>query len=250
MRILLADDEALSRERLRDLLQEMGEGVEVVGEASNGLEALRLSIKLRPDTVLLDINMPGMDGLRCARELSRLEEGPAVVFVTAHNDFALQAFEVAACDYLLKPVRKERLAAALTKAQRLTQGNWESLEPHLPQMQGRRDHICAHRCGDIRLIAITDILYFHADQKYTTVRTLDGESLIEEPLKSLEQEFEGRFLRIHRNALVATGYIERLESTGWDGGKLRLRGVAESLDVSRRCIPALRAYLKRGGKTG
>jgi len=249
MRILLADDEALSRERLRDLLQDMGFGLEVVGEASNGLEALRMAIKLKPDTVLLDINMPGLDGIRCARELARLEDGPAVVFVTAHDDFALQAFEVAACDYLLKPVRQERLSAALARAQKLTSGHWDRLDAHLPKMQARRDYVCAHRCGDIRLIAVGDILYFHADQKYTTVKTFDGEALIEEPLKSLEQEFEGRFLRIHRNALVAASFIERLELTGWHGGKLRLRGLSEPLDVSRRCLPALRAHLKRLGKS-
>ena len=249
MRILLADDETLSRERLRDLLQDIGEGVEVVGEAANGLEALRMTITLKPDTVLLDINMPGLDGLRCARELARLADVPAVVFVTAHDDFALQAFEVAACDYLLKPVRKERLSAALAKAQRFTPSHWDRLDAHLPRIQSRRDYICAHRSGEIRLIAVGDILYFHADQKYTTVKTLDGEALIEESLKSLEQEFEGRFLRIHRNALVAAGSIERLELAGWRGGKLRLRGLPEPLDISRRCLPALRAHLIKLGKS-
>jgi len=249
MRILLADDEALSRERLRDLLTDIGAGVEVVGEASNGLEALRLAMRLKPDTVLLDINMPGLDGLCCARELARLVEGPAVIFVTAHDDFALQAFELAACDYLLKPVRKERLAAALARAQRFTQGQWNRVEAQLPKGQTRREYICAHRCGEIRLIYLGDILYFQADQKYTTVKTLDGEALIEEPLKSLEQEFGDRFLRVHRNALVAADLIERLEITEWHGGKLHLRGVSETLDVSRRCLPALRTYLKKLGKS-
>ncbi|CAG1023037.1 Transcriptional regulatory protein BtsR [Methylococcales bacterium] len=249
MRILLADDEALSRERLRDLLQDIGESVEVVAEAANGLEALRMAIQHKPDTVLLDINMPGLDGIQCARELARLDEGPAVVFVTAHDDFALQAFEVAACDYLLKPVRKERLSAALAKAQKFTPSRWDCLDANLPKLKTRREYICAHRCGEIRLIAVGDVLYFHADQKYTTVKTLDGEALIEEPLKSLEQEFEGGFLRIHRNALVAAGCIERLELTGWHGGKLRLRGLSDPLDVSRRCLPTLRAHLKRLGKS-
>lgn len=250
MKILLADDEPLSRERLRDLLQDMADWVEVAGEASNGLEVLRLVMTSKPDAVLLDINMPVLDGLLCARELARLTAGPAVIFVTAHDDFALQAFEVAACDYLLKPVRKERLEEALAKAKRFNLAHWESLESNLPKAQSRRNYICAYRCGEIRLIAIEDILYFHANQKYTTVKTLASEALIEEPLKSLEREFEGRFLRVHRNALVATAFIERLEKISWDGGKLRLRGLAEPLDVSRRCLPTLRAYLKRLGKPG
>jgi len=246
MKILLADDETLSRERLRDLLLDSANGVEVVGEAANGLEALNLAIKLKPDVVLLDINMPGLDGIHCARELARLPEGPAVVFITAHDDFALQAFEVAACDYLLKPVRRERLAAALAKAQRLTPSHWERLDETLPE--AAREYICAQRGNEVRLIPVAEIIYFHSDQKYTTVKTLAGEELIEDSLKSLEQEFGNRFVRIHRNALVATGRIERLEKGGWGGGKLRLRGLGTLLDVSRRCLPGLRAQLKRLGK--
>jgi len=248
MRILLADDETLSRERLRDLVLDSASGAEVVGEATNGFEALGLAIKLKPDVVLLDINMPGLDGIRCARELAKLPEGPAVIFVTAHDDFALQAFEVAACDYLLKPVRQERLTAALARTQRFTQGNWERLDALLPEADAVREYICAQRCGEVRLIPLAEILYFHSDQKYTTAKTLTGEALIEDTLKSLEQEFGGRFLRVHRNALVATSRIERLETSHWGGGKLWLRGLAEPLDVSRRCLPGLRAHLKRLGK--
>jgi two-component system response regulator AlgR len=247
MRILLADDEPLSRERLRDLLYDAG-GVEVVGEAANGLEALSLCIKFKPDVLLLDINMPGLDGIRCARELARLPETPAVVFVTAHDDFALQAFEVAACDYVLKPVRRERLAVALARAQRFTQGQWSRLDALLPDVETAREYICAQRCGELRLIPVAEILYFHSDQKYTTVKTLKDEALIEDTLKSLEQEFGSRFVRIHRNALVASARIDRLETGDFGGGKLRLRGLRETLDVSRRCLPGLRAQLKRLGK--
>ncbi|MFM8330780.1 MAG: LytR/AlgR family response regulator transcription factor [Candidatus Methylumidiphilus sp.] len=249
MRILLADDESLSRERLRDLLSDIGEDVEVVGEAANGLQALQLALTCKPDVALLDINMPGLDGIRCARELARFADGPAVVFVTAHDDFALQAFEVAACDYLLKPVRRERLALALARARRFTQGHWERLEAQLPPKDANREYICAQRHGEIRLIPVGEILCFLADQKYTTVKTLASEDLIEEPLKSLEQEFAGRFLRIHRNALVAICFIEGLEKGEWGGGKLRLRGLAVPLEVSRRCFPALRGQLKRLGKS-
>ncbi len=249
MRILLADDEALSRERLRDLLQDLGGGIDIIGEAVNGLEALNLAIRLRPDVVLLDINMPGMDGLRCARELARLHEGPAVVFVTAHDDFALQAFEVAACDYLLKPVRGERLAAALARTRRFTQGHWERLDAQLPQAGATRDYICAQRSGEIKLIPVVEILYFQADQKYTTLKTLTGEALIEDSLKSLEQAFGERFVRIHRSALVATGCIERLEKGDGGGGSLWLRGLREPLEVSRRCLPLLRTRLKQMGSS-
>ncbi len=247
MKILLADDEALSRERLRDLLQDVGGGIAIVGEAANGLEALNLAIRLKPDVVLLDINMPGLDGLRCARELARLAEGPAVVFVTAHDDFALQAFDVAACDYLLKPVRKERLAAALAKTQRFTPGHWERLDALLPQ-EILREYVCAQRGGEIKLIPVAEILYFQADQKYTTVKTASGEALIEDSLKSLEQEFGERFVRIHRNALVAMDRIERLEKGDGSGGRLRLRGQREFLEVSRRCLPLLRTRLKQMGR--
>lgn len=249
MKILLADDEVLSRERLRDLLAELTPPVEVVGEAANGVEAINLAVKLKPDLALLDINMPGLDGIRCARELGHLPEGPAVVFITAHDDFALQAFEVAACDYLLKPVRKERLAAALARAKRLTPSHWERLDASLPLADAARDYICAQRSGEIRLIPVAEILCFYADQKYTTVKTATGEDLIEDSLKSLEREFGERFVRIHRNALVATGSIERLEKGGWGGGKLRLRGLCEPLEVSRRCLPGIRALLKRLGKS-
>lgn len=248
MKILLADDEALSRERLRDLLRNVAPAAQVVGEAANGLEALNLAVKLKPDVALLDINMPGLDGIRCARELARLPEGPAVVFVTAHDDFALQAFEVAACDYLLKPVRGERLAAALARTQRLTHGQWEQIDANLPPAETVRDYICAQRSGEIRLIPVAEVLYFQADQKYTTVRTRAGEDLIEDSLKSLEREFGERFARIHRNALVAACCIERLEKGDWGGGKLRLRGLKEPMEVSRRCLPAIRALLKRLGK--
>jgi two-component system response regulator AlgR len=213
------------------------------------MEAINLAIKLKPDLALLDINMPGLDGIRCARELGRLPEGPTVVFITAHDDFALQAFEVAACDYLLKPVRKERLATALARAQRLTPGHWERLEANLPLSDIAREYICAQRAGEIRLIPVAEILYFQADQKYTTVKTATSEDLIEDSLKSLEREFGERFVRIHRNALVATNRIDRLEKSSWGGGKLRLRELDEPLEVSRRCLPTIRALLKRLGKT-
>jgi two-component system response regulator AlgR len=248
MKILLVDDEALARERLRDLLQGAAPAAEVVGEASNGLEALSLAVQCKPDVVLMDINMPGLDGIRCARELAHLADSPAVIFITAHEDFALQAFDVAACDYLLKPVREQRLAAALARAQRLTPGHWERLNAQLPSAQTVRMVICTQRGGEMRLIPVEEIIYFQADQKYTTVKTASGEDLIEDSLKSLEQEFGERFARVHRNALVAVSRIERLEKSGLGGGKLRLRGLCETLEVSRRSLPTLRALLKRLGR--
>jgi two-component system response regulator AlgR len=248
LKILLADDESLARERLRDLLHDIGGEVQVVAEAANGLQALQLTLAHKPDVALLDINMPGLDGIRCARELARFAESPAVIFITAHDDFALQAFDVAACDYLLKPVRRERLAQALLRAQRFTPNHWQRLQAQWQDKNEAREYVCAQRHGEMRIIPMAEILYFQADQKYTTVKTLAAADLIEEPLKSLEAELAGRFLRIHRNALVALAFIDRLEISQWGGGKLHLRGLPEPLEVSRRCLPAVRSQLKRLGK--
>lgn len=248
MKILIADDESLARERLLNLIADLGEAHEVVGQAANGLEALRLCLNLKPDVALLDIHMPSLNGLECARELSRLEDGPCVIFVTAHDDYALEAFEVAASDYLLKPIRRERLAAALARTRRFGASHWENVKESLPEAAQAREHICAYLYGEVRLIAVEEILYFRAEQKYTMVGTLDGEIPVEDALKTLEQEFAGRFVRVHRNALAALNHIARLERHPAGGGTLWLREVAEPLDVSRRNFPELRALLVKMGK--
>jgi two-component system, LytTR family, response regulator AlgR len=236
LKVLIVDDEAPARERLRSLLAELAD-VLVVGEAVSGAEALSQSHDLAPDVVLLDVRMPGMDGLEAARHLNVLDEPPAVIFTTAFDEYAVEAFEAHAMGYLLKPVRKEQLAAALTRAGRLTRAQLQKLAAGA---DARRSHIAARAREGLKLIPIEDVRYFLADRKYTTVAHLNGEDLIEDSLRLLESEFGGAFVRIHRNALVAVRHLERIER-GADGQWcVRLRGAAAPLAVSRRMAGELK----------
>ncbi|MEJ2346655.1 MAG: LytTR family DNA-binding domain-containing protein [Gammaproteobacteria bacterium] len=242
MRVLITDDEAPARARLRALVDEIGRH-EVVAEAASGSDALALCERLQPDALLLDIRMPGIDGLETARHLAQLEHPPAVIFTTAYDQHAVEAFDASAVDYLLKPIRRERLEEALDKVQRLTRAQLAAVGAQAGQDR-TRTHICARIRGNLRLIPVDEVLYFMADQKYVIVRHLRGEVLVEESLKSLEQEFGGRFLRIHRNALVAKAYLEGMERAA--GGRLlvRLRHVEEGLEVSRRHAAEVRQNMK------
>jgi len=242
MKILIVDDEALARARLRRILEDMG-GCMVSGEAANGHEALQLTASQRPDILLLDIRMPGMDGLETVQHLQSLEQRPAVIFTTAYNDYAVQAFEAHAVDYLLKPVRRERLADALQHARLLTRLQADALR-EASDAPASRQRICASVRGGLQLIEVDDIRYFQADQKYVTVVTPDGEVLIEDTLKALEDEFADRFVRIHRNALVATRYIEGLVRDDEGQCRLQLSGIAGALEVSRRHIAEIRRLVK------
>lgn len=208
MKILIADDERLARERLRGLVTELGLG-EVVGEADSGEAVLQQTEQLRPDIILLDIRMPGMNGLETARHLDQLENPPAVIFTTAYDEYALQAFEAHAVDYLLKPVRRERLSKAIQSVKRLSQAQLAGLQANTHQATAT--HISARVQGGIKLVAVEDIHYFQAADKYITVYHHDGSVLIEEPLKSLEERLSELFIRIHRNALVARGLLTTLE---------------------------------------
>lgn len=244
MKILIADDEAPARTRLRRLVEEIG-GHDIVGEAANGREALLLSDQTQPDVLLLDIRMPGMDGLEAARHLAALENPPAVIFTTAYGDHALEAFTAHALDYLLKPIRKERLAETLEHARKLNRAQSAALVRAAPQLA--RSAICAHVRGALQLVSVDDIVYFLADQKYVTVRHSGGSVLIEESLKTLEAEFATAFTRIHRNALVAAAHIVGLERDDDGHVQVRLRGVTERLEVSRRYAAELRQRLVNGG---
>ncbi len=235
LKVLIVDDEPPARERLRALLSEIGD-VEVVGEAATGPEALGRTHDLAPDVVLLDVRMPGMSGLEAARHLNVLDEPPAVIFTTAYDQYAVEAFEAQAVGYLLKPVRKEQLAAALIRAGRLTRAQLQTLAA----AGARRSHIAARRRDGLRLIPVDEVQYFLADQKYTTVRHLGGEDLIEDSLRLLEGEFGAAFVRIHRNALVGVKYLERIERTAEGQYFVRLRGCEAPLQVSRRMAGELR----------
>ncbi len=234
-RVLIVDDEAPARERLRSLLAELDEA-EVVGEAATGEQALQRTIELTPDIVLLDVRMPGIDGIEAARHLSTLENAPAVIFTTAYDEYAVRAFDAQAVGYLLKPIRKEKLAAALAHANRLTRPQAQKLGNRTES----RSHIAARHRDGLRLIPVDEIQFFLAEQKYTTVRHLKGEDLIEESLRALEEEFGSAFVRIHRNALVNVRYLERIERNADGQYFVRLHGCEAPLQVSRRMASELR----------
>lgn len=233
LRILIADDEAPARNRLRELLADCAATLPlaVAGEAANGREALEFAARQDIDVALLDIRMPEMDGLEAAEHLLKLSRPPAVIFTTAYDSHAVQAFEVNAIDYLLKPVRPERLLAALAKAAAAPPPRPENLRAAAGEP---RRHLSMNERGKITLIPVADILYLRADLKYATARTAEREYLLEESLNHLEQEFGDRFVRIHRNCLVAREAVAGFEKDGEGGWVALLRGCAEKLAVSRR----------------
>jgi two-component system response regulator AlgR len=239
--VLIVDDELPARERLQRLVAELP-SCAVAGVCSNGADALALVGKLKPAVVLLDIRMPGMTGIELARHLGTLEHPPAIVFTTAYDEYALQAFESQAVGYLLKPVRSERLAQALKQASRLTSPQLLGLVA--PESLAARQHVAVRVRDELKLIPVKDIRYFRADQKYVTVRHTRGEDLIDESLKQLEDEFARDFVRAHRSILVAIAHVEGLERAGTEEGyALRLRGETEPLAVSRRQLAELRKRL-------
>jgi len=243
MKILVVDDEAPARQRLRGLIQEIGSPYRVVGEAGNGVEALQQCSRGDVDLVLMDIRMPGMDGLKAASTLSLGERPPAVVFVTAYEEHALDAFQGNAVDYLLKPIRRSRLERALHRACVLTRPQLQALEK---LQEGESGHVYSNYRGGVQRIPVEDIIYLRADQKYVTVRHVGGESLLEESLKSLEQRFAGRFLRIHRNALVARQRVAGLEKEPDGRCSLRMEESEDRLEISRRHLAQVRRWLKSG----
>jgi two-component system response regulator AlgR len=243
MKILIVDDEQLARTRLRGMLQQLN-GYEVIAEAANGKQALEASQIHQPDVVLLDIRMPGMDGLEAAEHLSKLDTPPAVIFTTAYNDYALAAFKTHAVDYLLKPVRKEHLQQALTAAHRLNRAQLQAIG-EAEARHAEPSHISARVKGNIQLIPVNEIYYFQAEHKYVTVGYPEGEVLIEDSLVTLEKKFPQRFMRIHRNALVATEYIAALEKDKQGHCHIKLKDCDKFLEISRRHLPAVRKFIKR-----
>jgi two-component system response regulator AlgR len=238
MNILIVDDESLARARLSRFIETANLGT-VLGEAQNGIEAIAAVEKLGPDVVLMDIQMPGMDGIEAAQHLSQLDTPPAVIFTTAYDEYALQAFDVQAVGYLLKPVRAEDLKTALSKIKKLNKVQTKAL-----QEGHRRSHISAKTHQGLELIPIENIVLFRADHKYISAFHKMGELLIDEPLKDLEEEFEGEFVRVHRNALVSVKSIVGFEKLDDGGYALRLNGFDELVPISRRHVAGVRKLVK------
>jgi two-component system response regulator AlgR len=251
LRVFIVDDEAPARSRLRVLLADLQSELanRLVGEAENGAAALAALETVAADVVLVDIRMPVMDGIELAQHVQRIKPPPAVVFVTAYDQYAVQAFELAAVDYLLKPVRAQRLKAALDKARR-SQGIAPGLARALAPA-GRRHLSCVER-GRVLLVAVADIVYLKAELKYVTACTRERCYLLEESLTALEEEFGPRFVRVHRNCLVARAAVagfERVHAGDGDGHwQVLLKGMDERLDVSRRQWPLLKATLAEAAR--
>ena len=248
MKVLIVDDEAPARDRLRRLLEEDGAHA-VVGEAGNGRQALELAAKVEPDVVLLDIRMPGLSGIETAQHLNTFDNPPAVVFATAYDEYAIEAFEASAIGYVLKPVRRERLDQALELAGRLN----NSALAEVAKQSGvadRRVHVCTRSQGELKLIPVIDIRYILADQKYVCVYHANGHDLIDDSLKALEAEFADTLVRIHRGALVAVASIDSLKRTE-DGQALIVLREDDTHDVdrlivSRRHMADVKRRLKKG----
>ena len=250
MKVLIVDDEKPARDRLRQLIDDF-EIHEVVGEAANGEEAVAMASSLNPEVVLLDIRMPGVDGIETAHHLNSMQQPPAVVFTTAYDEYAIDAFDAQAIGYVLKPIRRERLERALEHASRLTGAALKELAAE-SRLESQRNHVCARVQDELRLIPISDISFFSADQKNVCVHHVSGQDLIDDSLKSLEQEFATTFVRIHRGALVAVDKIEKLEKSTDGRTCVILRGdsrpdnrdAGDELIVSRRHLATVRRRLK------
>lgn len=240
MKILIVDDEPLARERLKRHLQELDSSLELI-EAENGLVALAQSEKHNPDVVLLDIRMPGMDGIETANKLSELETPPAIIFITAYDEYAIDAFDAQAIAYLLKPVRKEKLARALQSAQKLNRVQLQSIQHEKPGLE--KQHLSVRIHSGVRQIELDDIFYFQAEQKYVTVKYREGEVLIEESLKSLESRFNEFFIRIHRNALIAKKQLKAIRKDQQGRYLTELKDIDDKIEVSRRHVAIIRKFL-------
>ena len=204
LRIVIVDDEAPARRRMAELLEDARSAVPhmVLGEATTGIEGLTLCQgAVAPDVVLMDIQMPDMTGLECTQHLLKLPNPPGVIFVTAYDDYAVKAFELHAIDYLMKPVRLERLIGALQKVNPITAAQVEGIP------KSARRFLSVTERGRVMLVPIEDVLFFRADNKYIAIKTLEREYLLEDSLNRLEEEYGDKFVRTHRNSLIARDQI-------------------------------------------
>ncbi len=243
IKVMVVDDEPLARERLARMISAIG-GCILVGQAGSGEHAIKTAEETGPDLVFMDVRMPGMDGLAAAQYLAQLEPPPAVIFCTAYDDYAVEAFSSQAIGYLLKPVKRSELEKSLQRAKRLNKAQLEELN-HLPGFShGGRSHIASKTRRGVDLIDLNDVRMFQADHKYVTAYHLEGEALLDETLKDLENEFTTRFVRIHRNALVSVSHIEGMERNLEGQYFVRLRGLDIRPQVSRRHVAPLRKLLE------
>lgn len=250
MHILIVDDEPLARQRLIKLLSD-AEGCEVIGEAANGEAAIEAVNSLDPDLVFMDVRMPGVDGLSAAKTISAMEDPPAILFCTAYDEYALEAFDVQAVGYLVKPVQRDKLVDALNKAQKTNKlqrnvvEKGAALEVDKGESEGQRKHISAKSRKGVELVPLEDIFCFVADQKYVTVVHAQGETLIDDTLKELEKELGEAFIRVHRNSLVAVKNIIGLERFASGQYEVKLADTNYRPMVSRRHVARIKALLQR-----
>jgi len=240
MKILIVDDEPLAIKRLSTLVQKL-EGCEVIGTAENGNVAVEKTIQFQPDVVLLDIEMPGLDGIQTAAKMQKMEYPPAIIFTTAYDQHALDAFQSGGQAYLLKPVDQTELQQTIERVARLTQAQ---LLEQTPEVENGRDSLIISMSGNIRRIALADIYFFKAEQKYVVIKHKEGEALTEEPLKNLEKEFEQDFIRIHRSSLVAKNKISELRRKNIRFYTVYIKDLDMELEVSRRHVSKVRKMLK------
>ena len=241
--VLIIDDEPLARERLARLVGKM-ENYELVGAAHNAESGYDMVLFKRPDILFLDISMPGKNGLELARDLLKEQVRPAVIFCTAHDEYAVDAFDTCAVGYLVKPVRQENLDKALANTTRLNRAQISNLEYVTQEADAaENEHITVKSHRGVELLPISHISYFQADNKYVTAYHESGETLLEDSLRKLEERMGELFIRVHRNALVSIAHIEALERGGGEA-RLRLRGTRRKPSVSRRHLRQVKDLLE------
>ena len=246
MDVVIVDDEPLARQRLQRLVSDLGHEIPAI--AASPEEALAAVDKHDPMVVLLDIEMPGGSGLDVAKQIAQLEQPPAIIFTTAYEQYALDAFDTLAAGYLLKPIKREQLAQALEKAQTINKAQLQALNDGHKDTESTAStpkHITVRSHRGVDLIAIDNIRCFLADSKYITVVTTEGEYLMDGTLKQLEAEFSANFMRIHRNAMVSIGHITGLDRAPEGHYCVRLREVEQQPVVSRRYASKVKAMLER-----
>ena len=254
MKILVCDDEKLARERLIRLLEQIP-FCDVVAQAVNGAEAIEQVRVHQPDVVLLDIQMPGIDGLAVAVQLNQLNQPPAIIFCTAYEDYAIAAFRAQAVGYLLKPIRQEALNQALLNAQQLNRVQLKALEqlsvaaatdiilPSSLLSPAERTHLSVRTHRGIELIPVSDIRWLKAEQKYVTIKTIQQEILVNDTLKELEAAFPNSFIRVHRNALVSLRQVTGLKFIRSGVYEVQLRDVGETIPISRRYLARVKQQI-------